>query len=87
MASVCTVPFSATTPWLVSTSTRVTVEMFSAASFAFTAAVILASSMFSPRVRPVVDWLATSRIMTRLIAANGGEQGLCLVVADAGAAR
>jgi hypothetical protein len=50
-----TVPFRATTPWLVSTSIRVTVLIFSAASFAFTFVVIPASSMFSPSVRPVVD--------------------------------
>src|SRR5258705_3243904 len=63
ISSEDTVPFSATTPWLVSTSIRVTVEIFSPASFALTFAVMPASSMFSPSVLPVMLEHAASSIM------------------------
>src|SRR5262245_11285837 len=48
---------------------RVTVEIFSAASFDFTAVVIPVSSMFSPSVSPVIDWQAASSTATTSAAA------------------
>src|SRR4029453_4367843 len=82
-SSLGTVPLSVTVRRLVSTSTLVRVDTFSAASLAFTWAVMVASSMFSPALRLGPEEQAARLSMVSTAMNNSiSDLGRCMAISQ-----